>query len=216
MLTDPRALEIISRARQPNVAQANRSTRDFDALFADFFAGWPDAGRFRGQRVLDLGPGQHLFARRLRDWGAEVEAIDNDPAVVELGAYLGLKVHDLNLRDFATAPFVRSFDGLFCKFALNAYWCDAPEQGRARVREIASILRPDGWGWIAPWNGLPKALADDLAAARAFELAQREAFLEAGWSVIDLTPEQARTYGMGGSVTGHPVFLRGVEWRPAT
>lgn len=215
MLTDPKAIEIISRARQANVAQPQRSTHDFDAIFDDFFSGWSRDDRFRGQRALDLGPGQHLFGRCLMEWGATVEGIDNDPAVIELGTYLGMTVHDLNLRNFDVAPFHERYDGVFCKFALNAFWSKTPEAGRARVHEIVSMMRPDGWGWIAPWNGLPKALVDDPDTAREFEVAQREAFIEAGWEVIDLDLDAAKRYGMGGRVTGHPVFLRNIEWSPS-
>lgn len=85
MLTDPREIEIISKARQKNVRDQNRSRQHFLNILEDFLP----LKSLKDQLILDLGPGQFDFGVVARERGAEVMAIDNDPAVVELGRYKG-------------------------------------------------------------------------------------------------------------------------------
>ncbi|MBT8486572.1 MAG: class I SAM-dependent methyltransferase, partial [Phycisphaerae bacterium] len=196
----------ISHARQKNVAQANRSSRDFERIFADFFAGHD----FTGERIVDLGPGQWDFGRMVAERGGRCEGVDNDPAVLELGTYLGMTVHDANLRTFDPTPFAGQLDGLFCKFAVNAFWHKNDADRAAFTASLDRMLTPQGWGWVAPWNGRPKEGVDDDAARRILA-AQRDAFAAVGWTAYELTETQAQDYGMGGRVENHPLFIRGLE-----
>lgn len=210
MLSDTRAVEIIARARQKNVADAGRSSRDFDRIFEDFF-GDVDVS---GQRLIDLGPGQYDFARRMRDGGAVVENVDFDPAVVELGRYLGFEVELADLRLFDRESRFERLDGVFCKFAINAFWFDEPSATAAYTAEVTAMLKPGGWGWIAPWNGLGKLERSD-EQVQSLLLAQRKSFEAAGWKAHDLNGEQARYYGVQGNVANNVLFTRNLP-RPRT
>ena len=203
MLDDPKAIEIISRARQKNVASASRSEHDFDCLLKDFFS----SHEFTGELIMDLGPGQYDFARRVRDAGGTVEHIDKDPAVVELGQYLGFEVAQGNLRSFDYSKRKARYDGLFCKFSINAFWFQPADEVRAAIRAIDSMLKPAGWGWIAPWNGLPKNGWEDRDP-NPFLDAQAEAFSECGWAGYELTDDLTDRYGITGNVQNHALFVR--------
>ncbi|MDA1257664.1 MAG: hypothetical protein O3C10_07455 [Chloroflexi bacterium] len=206
MLPNQRAVEIISRAKQKNVAQPRKSIRDFENVIADFLAG-PLARPVRGQRVLDLGPGQFDFARLLQAQGAMVESLDYDPAVIELGGYLGCTVRRADFKDLAADELAQRYDGVFCKFSINAFWWNDPTVAYERQRGFCSLVKPSGWGWIAPWNG--RGERDDATVA-CFVDVQNRAFRESGWQRWDLSEELASRYGITGSVLDHPVFLIGV------
>jgi len=215
MLTDPRAIEIISRARQSNVAVAQRDSRDFDRIFADFFSGETAQQCFAGRTVCDIGPGQYDFARCVTEAGGTCVNIDYDPAVLELGRYLGYEVIEADLKDFDASAIdcVGRFDGLFCKFSFNALWfVDGGERHARLIRALDSMLKPGGWGWIAPWNGrsLPELKHDDEAVHALLDV-QRQTFASLGWQVHDLTDAQAQYYGMGGAVEDHPLYLKNLD-----
>ncbi len=206
MLKDKREIEIISRARQKNVADPKRSREHFERIFADFLSGV----RFEGARLLDLGPGQYDFAELADARGAVTEGIDRDEAVVELGEYRGLPVRRGDLKKLKAADFDTRFDGIFCKFSINAFWFDGAQQS-AYVAELEALLEPDGWGWIAPWNGQPKKdpLSDDQVT-RVLR-AQADAFREAGFVGFDLTDELAKHYGINGATANRPLFVQNLE-----
>lgn len=203
MLLDQKAIEIIGRARQKNVAAPRRSSADFERIFADFFAGHD----FAGQRILDLGPGQYDFAREARRRGAVAHNVDNDPAVVELGRYLGFEVAEENLKRLDTQSRRNRYDGLFCKFSINAFWFDSAAAGHAYVELLDGMLRGGAWGWIAPWNGPPKS---GMPPDRVDMLlgAQAAAFRKCGWSGFDLDDSLAAYYGVQGHVANHALFLK--------
>jgi hypothetical protein len=203
MLNDQRAIEIISKARQKNVASPKRTDRDFARIFEDFF----EAHDFKGEAVLELGPGQYEFARRVRERGGLLHCIDNDPAVLELGRYFNFDVTSANLSAFDNSPFQARFDGLFCKFSINAFWFDTADEHTAFIDDLNATLRPDGWGWVAPWNGIGKRDPDSPFVC---EMLQRQtaAFVERGWSAFDLNPELAGYYGMNGAVVNHAIFVK--------
>ena len=203
MLDDPKAIEIISRARQKNVALANRSELDFDCVLEDYFSGHD----FTGEMIVDMGPGQYGFARRVRDAGGTVEHIDQDRAVVELGRYLGFEVVQANLVSFDYYQRKTRYDGLFCKFSINAFWFQSADEVRAKIRAIDSMLKPTGWGWIAPWNGLPKNGWEDRDP-QPFLDAQAEAFGECGWSGYELNDDLTSRYGITGNVQNHALFVK--------
>lgn len=207
MLTHPQAVQLIKGARQQNVANPWRSTRDFEHILQDFFIDRLDQGCLLDTSVCDLGPGQYDMLRFFREAGAKCSAIDNDEAVIAVGRCLGFEVFELNMKELGVFQLDRQFDGIFCKFAINAFWSDSPEQTESQTCDLCRMLEPAGWGWIAPWNGVPKK-----STGRRFEKqmldAQRSAFESAGWRAHDLSKAEIARYGVNGSVANNILFLR--------
>jgi hypothetical protein len=200
VLTDPREIEIISRARQKNVRDPGRSREHFERIFADFLGGIAFAGR----HFLDLGAGHFDFGVLARARGAEVTGVDNDPAVVELGRYKGFPVAELELRELKAAQLGRRFDGVFCKYSINAFWYPGEAALRAGIRELVALMAPGAWGWLAPWNGAPKDADLSLLGIQADE------FQAHGFEAYELTEEQSRFYGVHGATANRALFTRGV------
>ena len=209
MLEDQTAIAIAANARQKNVAQSVRSGRDFDRIFADFFL----AHDFSGELVMDLGPGQFDFARRVRDRGGIVHAIDKDPAVIELGRHLGFECFEHDFKRFEPHEYRGKYDGLFCKFSINAFWFPL-DRLEVHVQGLNSMLKPGGWGWIAPWNGVNKKR--ELRAAEIQQRLRRQAevFQECGWQAYDMSGFQASWYGVSGAVANHPLFIKALPPPP--
>jgi len=208
VLTDPVEIEIVSRARQKNVRDPQRSRQHFTNIFSDFLSDLP----MRGMRLLDLGPGQFDFGVLARDRGAEVVSIDNDPAVVELGNYKGFRCFEGSIQDIAQLDLGGSFDGVFCKFSINAFWYWDDENGHVALAEaIGRFLKSDGWSWIAPWNGAPKKA--ELSARKRQDVlsVQADLFRALGFIGFDLNGDMARRYGVTGAVENHALFLRGLR-----
>ena len=211
MLTDPKEIEIISKAKQPNVRNKARSREVFVNIFEDFFEGV----RLDGDYV-DMGPGQFDFGELIRKQGGSCFGIDNDPAVIELGRYKGFEVAEMNLRSLASKPIDRHFDGVFNKFTFNAFWSWEDERKhRELVQIIPNLMKADAWAWIAPWNGVPKNKEIDDAAIERTLLLQRRYFEDIGFATHALTDAQKRRYGVGGRVANHVVFTKNLRWRPA-
>jgi hypothetical protein len=207
MLTDPREIEIISRARQANVRDPRRSRKHFEVIFDDFLRelAWP------GRVVLDIGPGQYDLGEILKTHGAAVEGVDNDPAVLELGRYKGYRAIEGNLRRLAEIGFGRRYDGLFCKLSLNAFWSASPAALEEDVGRLVDLGDAGAWLWIAPWNGVPKDV--DVRSPRVGEMlaAQRRAFQARGCAAFELPEELTLRYGIHGVTANRALFTRGVR-----
>jgi hypothetical protein len=207
MLTDPAERRIIEGARQAGVRDPDRSRVHFERIFSDFLG---DV-LFEDADLLDLGPGQFDFGVLAVERGARrVVGIDNDPAVLELGLHKGFEVREGNLRALDAASFPEAFDGVFCKFSINAFWHGEDAHRERLVDQIARLARSEGWSWIAPWNGRPKRepLVDN-ELRRGLEL-QAEAFKARGYVAYELTEDLAKRYGVNGNVVNRPLFLRGL------
>ena len=133
-------------------------------------------------------------------------------AYSRLGRYLGFEVTQANLRSFDYSQRKARYDGLFCKFSINAFWFQSVDQVRSKMQAIDLMLKPTGWGWIAPWNGLPKTGWEDQDPP-LFLKAQAEAFSECGWSGYELPDVLTRRYGIRGNVQNHALFVRNLETR---
>jgi hypothetical protein len=208
MLSDPREIEIISRARQKNVRDPGRPRMHFERIFADFLAGVA----FRGQHFLDLGAGQFDFGVMARERGAEVTGIDNDPAVIELGRFKGFPVLEAELRELKAVQLPRRFDGVFCKYSINAFWYwEGEGEHRAALRELMALMEPGAWAWIAPWNGAPnEASLSEALAKRALEV-QVDEFMTHGFEVFELTEELSRYYGVHGMTANRALITRNLN-----
>jgi len=212
VLTDPKEIEIISRAQQKNVRDPKRSREHFVHIFEDFLAGARLDGRY-----LDIGPGQFDLGELLRQNGGSCVGIDRDPAVIELGQYKGFETVEINIQKLPKHDFGERFDGVFNKFSLNAFWhWSKPEKQRELIVAIDALIAPDGWSWIGPWNGVPKnADLDETTIVNTLDL-QKNLFEERGFETVDLSLEQSRYYGIHGAIANNVVFIKNLAWRPGT
>ena len=109
-------------------------------------------GPLAGQTIVDLGCGPGHYTRALRDRGATVIPVDNDPAEMALegGPPEGAVLADAGALPLESA----SVDGAFCSNLLE----HTPEADPV-IAEIERVLRPGGWGyiswtnWYSPWGG---------------------------------------------------------------
>lgn len=211
MLTDPKEIEIIATAKQKNVRDPLRSREHFKHILEDFFQGVELSGHY-----IDMGPGQFDFGELARLQGGTCEGVDFDPAVCELGRYKGFKVHELNLKKLAKADLETQYDGVWNKFALNAFWhFDHPDRHEALIDAMTSKIMKDGaWGWISPWNGVPKKREFTEAEITDTLGLQEKFFAKNGFVKHDLTTEQAKYYGVHGAVANDCVFVKGLKWKP--
>ncbi|MCG8601800.1 MAG: class I SAM-dependent methyltransferase [Verrucomicrobiales bacterium] len=202
MLTDPKEIEIISKARQPNVRDPKRKREPFNRIFEDFLS----SVDLNGRSVIDLGPGQFDFCTIAEERGASnCTAIDIDPAVVALGRHRGYTVSEACLQELASNPIAeRVFDGVFCKYSFNAFWYVGNEnEHRKFLDSLTNMIGEDGWSWLSPWNGVPRGITENSAAEF-----QRNYFIEKGFSVYELDVEQSKVYGVHGKTYNRPIFTR--------
>lgn len=208
MLTDPKEIEIISRAKQKNVRDPKRSREHFVNIFRDFLSNMPMTGK-----LLDMGPGQYDFCEMARERGGTCVGMDFDPPVIELGQHKGFETIEGNIQKLGSLGIVDTFDGVFNKFALNAFWFwEDDEKHEAFVDDLCKILKASGWAWIAPWNGVPKT--SDISDKRLQEVLdlQHKFFTQRGFTSCDLSERQSRLYGIHGTVANNRVFLRKLSW----
>ena len=204
MLTDKKEIEIIQSAKQKNVRDPRRSREHFQRIIADFFQNLTLSGSY-----VDLGPGQFDFGELARQQGGTCLGVDFDPAVIELGQYKGFRTRQLNLKTLPLQTWEEEFDGVFNKFALNAYWAGNNTKAQEEMAQaIDALVLETGWAWIAPWNGVPKA--QELSKREISQIIgkQQAAFEERGCSSITLSAEQAKYYGVNGTVANNIVFIK--------
>lgn len=209
MLTDPTEIEIIKSAKQKNVRHPGRSRQHFINIFDAFFT----TKTLRNKAVIDLGPGQYDLAELLREFGSRCLGIDNDPAVLELGRYKNrnIEVREGDLKNIDLSDLAGQWDGLFCKFSINSGWfADHSDAHRRHIKDLVGTLKPDGWGWIAPWNGIPATPKPHTAHREALRI-QRQEFKRYGFDCIELTDAQSRKYGVHGKCMNRALFIRGLR-----
>ena len=200
MLTDLNEIELISKAIQKNVRDPKRSRVHFDNIFQDFFK----EVDFKNRNYLDLGPGQFDFGVLVRERGGLTYNIDKDPAVVELGNYKKLPTIQASLQNINGNMFDVKFDGVFCKYSIDAFWFSSFEEHNHFLNEITSMIAPGGWAWIAPWNGGAKNKSDEEINRILKE--QIDCFTSHGFAAFELTESLTKYYGVHGSTANSPVF----------
>ena len=202
MLFDDEETQIMSRAAQPHLREPRRSELVSRRIFDDFLG----ARRLPGTRILELGPGQYDLARMVAAAGSTVISMDHDPAVIALGKKRGYEVILADFRSFDWGSLRGEFDGLMCRGSITpARFRDADLLG-SFVDQICSALKPNGWGWLAPWNiSLSQA---SPARAQSMLDAEDRAFGRNGFSGIDPPPEVAARYALGQCPR---LFLRGID-----
>ena len=197
-------IEIMANAVQLTLREPTYSDVAYKRIFQDFFC----TRDLRGSEILELGPGQYDFARLVEAAGAKVVGIDHDPAVVALGQKRGYEVIHENFRSFDWGSLAAQFDGLFCRGSINAFWFSEPETLAEFVNNICSVLKPEGWGWITPWNANPTTPTPGFI--REILQAQRQSFERHGFRSYEPTPEIAGRYNI--SVKENTiVFLRNID-----
>jgi 2-polyprenyl-3-methyl-5-hydroxy-6-metoxy-1,4-benzoquinol methylase len=203
MLTNPEEIRIISKAIQKNVRDPQRSRAHFDRIFDDFLK---DV-HFKNTILLDLGPGQYDFGVLARDRGATVFAIDYDPAVVELGQHKGFSAKMGNLENIRAEDFDVLFDGIFCKYSIDAFWFDDEKDHENHIKELVKLIKRGGWAWIAPWNGAYKdknLSHEDVDKALSV---QTKVFKKEGFTALELTEELSKYYGVHGITANRALFI---------
>ena len=208
MLTEAKEIEIISNARQKNVRNPKRSREHFHRIIDEFFGIYD----FSGRRWLDLGPGQYDFAEIVRERGGIVDNIDNDSAVLELGAYKGFVTIEGNLKELRQVNLKhKPYDGIFCKFSINAFWFhDQLNLISEYISVVNSLIEPEAAAWIAPWNGIPKKAAlTDIEIEKVLDQ-QRQAFISQGFTCLDITSREAKYFGINGNVANNILFTKGL------
>ncbi|MDA8660025.1 hypothetical protein N9M01_07375 [Luminiphilus sp.] len=208
MLTEKEEIKIISNAKQKNIRDPNRSREPFNRIFHDFFRDT----KFQDGLYLDLGAGHYDFGEIVRKKGGECHCVDKDPAVVELGCHKGFHVIEHDIKNINSNVIQGKYDGVFNKFSLNAFW-SWREDGRQEelVANLANLVKPEGWAWIAPWNGVPKK---DLLSKKEIERVvslQKELFLSHRFECITLTKRQSEIYGLTGTIENNVIFTKNLN-----
>tara|TARA_B100000674_G_C37695872_1_gene848213 strand:+ start:226 stop:807 length:582 start_codon:yes stop_codon:yes gene_type:complete len=192
------------------VQDPRRSREHFERIFDDFLEGC----HLNGQLFLDLGPGQWDFGVLVAKRGGRVVGFDNDPAVLELGKYKGFDAINVDLKDHKYFPKELKFDGLFCKFSINAFWfCTSQLAMSDYVDELLKLAKPNGWVWIAPWNGVPaNFISDSQLSSNVQKILQWqiEAFESHGCHTKLLSDDESKYYGVHGRTANSLVFTRGI------
>jgi hypothetical protein len=209
MLTDPKEIAIISNAKQKNVRDPKRSRQHFIKIFEDFFSDVRLNGRY-----LDMGPGQYDFCEMARDCGGTCVGLDFDGPVIELGIHKGFETIEANIQNIEKLRIKNEYDGIFNKFALNAFWFhDNPEKHRKFVDALSEMIKPKGWAWLAPWNGVPKkACLSENDVQQTLSL-QHEFFENHGFSSCRLSNKQSLIYGIHGTVANNVVYTKNLNWK---
>ena len=83
-----------------------------------------------GERILDLGCGDGVLARRLMDLGCDVLGVDASPAMVEAARSRGVSAQVMDGHDL---PFHEEFDAVFSNAALH--WMLEPDEVLRRIRQ---------------------------------------------------------------------------------
>lgn len=208
MLKDPKEIKIISKARQAQVRNPERSRKHFEDIFSDFLSSID----LEKKLLLDLGPGQFDFTEIARPKGAIVHSIDNDPAVIELGEYKGFNVRLDNLKRLPKIKYDFKFDAVFCKYSINAFWFhDNDDKHREYIESINNLMKKDGFAWIAPWNGVPKKVKfSDREIQHVLDL-QAKLFKEFGFTGVNLTEKLTTRYGIHGITANQALFFRNLD-----
>ncbi len=210
MLNDPKEIEIISKARQKNVRDPKRSREHFYRIFNDFFVGVT----FEKGQYIDLGAGQFDFCEIIKNNNGFCTGVDNDPAVIELGIYKQFDVIQADIKKISKINILHKFDGVFNKFSLNAFWFWTDDsEHELLIDSIANLVKPGGWAWIAPWNGIPKHTYINKEDVTTVLDLQKRFFAKHGFTYISLDIKKSKYYGINGNIANNIIFLKNLTWK---
>ncbi len=206
MLTDPVEIQIMSQAQQHGLRDPKCChLKPFIRILDDFFEGYSFAGRC----FLDLGPGQCDFGKLVEERGGKVVVVESDPAVVALSEHRGYRCYEGNLDHLGELGIEERFDGIFCKGSCNAFrLAEDIGQLHSFVESLKSLLKPDGWCWIAPWNGAAEGIPAELV--ERIEKEELTAYENQGFDFHELSRDQALHYGVYGATVNRRLFTIGL------
>ncbi len=115
----------------------------------------------RGDSILEIGCGTGLLTERLLDAGAKVEAIDQNPQMLDqAGRRLGLARTGLQLRECAASEIDALADASFDGVAASLSLSEMSHSERSYVlAQVARVLKPDGC----------LAVVDEIRPGRAWQ-----------------------------------------------
>lgn len=207
MLFDAKEIEIASRATEPGCRLPERKHL-INGVFSRFFSKLD----FRGKKYLELGPGHYEFCDMVKKLGGHAVALELDPAMVELGRYRGHEVHQVNLaKDAFWSNLGTQYDGVFCRGAINATWFVTRQQHQDFVQGISSLIKPNGWSWVSPWNANPNNLEHSIAE-NAYEY-QISCFRDAGFRILKCNYLHARRFALCTEKLPFLIFIKGLKYR---
>jgi len=104
------------------------------------------------------------------------------------------------------------FEGVFCKFSINAFWFYDNDTCHINyIKTIAKLICPGGWAWIAPWNGVPKQAELSEADIERVLNIQSKTFKDLGFAAVNLTKELTLRYGVHGNVANRALFTLNIK-----
>lgn len=152
-----------------------------------------------GERILDLGCGDGVLTRELKDAGATVVGVDASPDFVASAQARGIDAHVMDAHALA---FDREFDAVFTNAALH--WMPDPE---AVAAGVARALKPGG-RYVGECGGLGNVAAIS-AALRAVAVAyDLPGELAAPWTHLSAAEYSAILEQAGFTVDHAEVFAR--------
>ena len=159
---------------------------------------------------MDLGPGHYDLARLFKNKGAITHNIDRDPAVVKLGKYFNYEVYEMDLKKLKFSLFPIKYDGIFCKFSINAFWFKDISSLKDHITQICELVKDDAWGWIVPWNGIPKTITKKEEIKLILKT-QKDTFAKYGFKCYELERKNCIKYGVTGVVSNTPLFIKNLN-----
>ena len=112
-----------------------------------------------------------------------------------------------NLEDIRAEDFDVLFDGIFCKYSIDAFWFDDEKEHENHIKELVKLIKRGGWAWIAPWNGAYKdknLSQEDVDKALSV---QTNVFKKEGFTALELTEELSKYYGVHGITANRALFI---------
>jgi hypothetical protein len=207
MLYDENEIQIARSAIEPGCRLANRSNRIL-GVYHRFLS----KQHFKDRVYLELGPGHFEFCDMVKKLGGRAVALEFDPAMVKLGQYRGHEVRQTNLiKDKFWNHMDRKFDGIFCRGSINAAWFTELHEHQEFAKGIASLIKPDGWCWISPWNSNSMNLSkDEEEAAYEFQLSS---FRAEGFRIINCNRFQAGRFKLRTVKRPFFIFTKGLTYQ---
>lgn len=151
--------------------------------------------------VADFGPGQFAFSLLAKNFGANVTCFDKNEPFVSLAPCIGLDIVAVDYYSDALDTFVAEFDGVWLKGSFSAVRPSLYGSFEAFARKITALIKPTGWGYVAPNNNSVKFQREyggewEKSMVELIE-SQRTAMETCGWTAVELDDEKKRRYGMG-------------------
>jgi hypothetical protein len=203
MLFTDEEKEVMKNARQSNMRNPDVGRQPFLRILEDFFEGMS----MKRNTVLDLGPGQWDFADLIKEKPrTNIFGVDDDPAVIALGKLRGYECCEHDMKEPLPYVFGGVFDGIFCKYSVNAFWFPERRAHYEWIDRLMEMLAPGGWFWFAPWNG------GDSTSSIATRV-QWDRFHYHGCVCVELSEEESIKYGVHGVTHNRPLFTKNLRWK---